>query len=343
VTEKETPKKVTRRDFIRDAAVLGGAVTGAGVLAGCGPEAPAATPEVITETVEVTKVVEKVVEKEVPVEVIKEVPVEVALQEAIGHIVIDPELCAGCSICMAVCSLSHNGAVSPELSGIQVMCFPREGAVVNSNVCQHCKGPECLYACPTGAIYIDEATGARVIDPEKCIGCRLCQEACPNKKSDPHYYGDGLSPIRYDAENNVCFKCDLCGGDPLCVKYCPFGALRASWIVAAVPFEGEIEIKLSGTAVDIVGGVSAPEPTVSVTPTGLVVDGVVKGGSGLHDWEAKIQAEVYDAAGTVLFTSEQVTGRGYYSTTPVPYKIEFATPEPAKVKKVILTITAEQV
>ncbi len=157
---------------------------------------------------------------------IKEVPME--LQEAAGHIVHDQQLCAGCRTCMAVCSLSHNGAVSPELSGIQVMWFPREGSVVDSNTCQQCKGPECRAICATVALYIDEKTGARVIDEKKCIGCRLCQEACPNKTRDPHYYGDGLSPIRYNAEKNVCFKCDLCGGDPQCVKFCPMKALSLS-------------------------------------------------------------------------------------------------------------------
>lgn len=210
--EKEAPRKLSRREFVKGAAVGTAAAAAAGALAGCGPAAtpiPTEAPPVATPTV---------------TEIIKEVPVE--LEEAIGHIVHDPELCAGCRTCMAVCSLSHSGAVSPELSGIQVLMFPRDGAVVDSNVCQQCQGPECLYACPVeGALYIDEATGARVIDPAKCIGCRLCQQACPNKKSDPYYYGDGLSPIRYDAENNVCFKCDLCGGDPLCVKFCPKNAL----------------------------------------------------------------------------------------------------------------------
>jgi Fe-S-cluster-containing hydrogenase component 2 len=209
VTEKETPKKVTRRDFIRDAAVLGGAVTGAGVLAGCGP-----TPEVITETVEV----EKVVEKEVPVEVIKEVPVEVIkevpaeLQQAVGYISYNPENCAGCRTCMAVCSLYHEGVVNPELARMQVIVPSIDIFEVEGYTCKQCEGPECLYACPTEAIHIDEVTGARVIDEEKCIGCRLCLEACPQYPN---------SPIRYDPEREICIKCDLCGGEPLCVKFCP--------------------------------------------------------------------------------------------------------------------------
>jgi Fe-S-cluster-containing hydrogenase component 2 len=215
VTEKETPKKVTRRDFIRDAAVLGGAVTGAGVLAGCGPEAPPPPPEVIKETVEVEKVVEKEVPVEVIKEVIKEVPVE--LQQAIGYIERDLETCAGCRTCEAVCTLSHDGVVSPALARTWIVDYILEGRRIEGYTCKQCQGPECLYACPVeGALYIDEATGARVIDPEKCIGCKLCLEACPQYPN---------TPIRYDAQREICVKCDLCGGDPLCVKYCPESSL----------------------------------------------------------------------------------------------------------------------
>jgi Fe-S-cluster-containing hydrogenase component 2 len=205
--EKETPKKVTRRDFLRDAAVVGGAVAGAGVLAGCGPEAPPPSPEVIKETVEVTKVVEK----EVPVEVIKEVPAE--LQQAIGHIVYNPGKCTGCRTCMTVCSLYHEGVVNPELARIQVIAPVLKIFEAEGYTCKQCEGPECLYACPVeGALHIDEATGARVIDEDKCIGCKQCIEACPQYPN---------TPIRYDAEREICIKCDLCGGDPLCVKFCP--------------------------------------------------------------------------------------------------------------------------
>jgi len=212
MTEKETPKKVTRRDFIRDAAVLGGAVTGAGVLASCGPGTPIATPEVIKETVEVTKVIEK----EVPVEVTVEVPLEVPIAApSKGHIVANPDNCGGCRTCEVVCSLYHEGVVNPELARIQVWPVGLDRYITEALTCKQCDGPECLLACPTGALHVDDATGARAIDEKKCIGCELCMEACP--ATPPR--------IRYNAEKNVYFKCDLCGGDPQCVKFCPCGGI----------------------------------------------------------------------------------------------------------------------
>jgi len=66
--EKEEPKKVSRREFVKEAAVGAAGVAAAGALASCAP-APAPTPEVIEKTVEV------------PVEVIKEVEVKPWLPE----------------------------------------------------------------------------------------------------------------------------------------------------------------------------------------------------------------------------------------------------------------------
>lgn len=57
-------------------------------------------------------------------------------------------------------------------------------------------------------MYLDQRTGAIVIDEEKCIRCLACLEACPFEAIQVSPSGEML-------------KCDLCGGDPVCVKYCP--------------------------------------------------------------------------------------------------------------------------
>jgi carbon-monoxide dehydrogenase iron sulfur subunit len=138
------------------------------------------------------------------------------IPEAMGHIVCNEERCAGCRTCEAVCSLSHEGVVSPVLARLEIISYPLEGWRIKSVTCKQCRGPDCLYVCPTKALYVDNVTGARVIDAGKCIGCKLCMEACPQYPN---------TPIRHDSKINVCFKCDLCGGEPLCVKFCPEAAL----------------------------------------------------------------------------------------------------------------------
>ena len=47
-------------------------------------------------------------------------------------------------------------------------------AVRNVRLCE--KDCLCLYVCPTGATDTENS----VIDPEKCIGCGACAEACPS-------------------------------------------------------------------------------------------------------------------------------------------------------------------
>lgn len=126
------------------------------------------------------------------------------------------DLCAGCRTCEAVCSLHKEGVVSPALSRISVSTRVLDGYVSVAYTCNQCAVAWCLSACPVGAIVVDGLTGAKVVDETKCTGCRSCVEACPFTPSR----------VAYNPAGGVCFKCDLCGGEPLCVEFCPMGALQ---------------------------------------------------------------------------------------------------------------------
>jgi Fe-S-cluster-containing hydrogenase component 2 len=136
----------------------------------------------------------------------------ITLRRAIGHVSYNPDKCAGCLTCMAVCSLYHEGNICLELARIQVFAPVLSIFEARGYTCKQCHSPECLRVCPVEALKIDEVTGARIIDEKKCSGCKLCIRACPQYPN---------SPIRYDASRNICVKCDLCGGEPQCVKFCP--------------------------------------------------------------------------------------------------------------------------
>ena len=92
-------------------------------------------------------------------------------------------------------------------------------------VCNQCENAYCANVCPTGAINRDEETGALEIDREKCVGCGLCGRYCP------------IDMAKVDPDLKKTVKCDLCGGDPLCVKVCPTGALEV--VFANVETKGE--------------------------------------------------------------------------------------------------------
>jgi phenylglyoxylate dehydrogenase beta subunit len=80
--------------------------------------------------------------------------------------------------------------------------------------CNQCSQPACAEICPSHAITRDDSDGVVRINEAKCVGCGLCTLACP--------YGG----IYYNDEANKSYKCDMCDGDPECVKVCPYGVLE---------------------------------------------------------------------------------------------------------------------
>ena len=132
-------------------------------------------------------------------------------------LVTDPTVCVGCRNCEIVCSLSHDDICRPALSRIHTQYLPTTTLSMlcaMPEVCRQCNMADCYLACEWDALVLDPKTGARVIDPEKCQGCGECFAACP------------WDMIVYNDTAEKYSKCDLCGGDPQCVKFCPANALK---------------------------------------------------------------------------------------------------------------------
>ena len=127
-------------------------------------------------------------------------------------LLLDPERCVGCRRCMVACSFAKGNEVNLTKSRIETLWIPQIWMNVPM-VCQHCVKPICADACPVNAISRNEQTGAAVIDPSLCIGCKMCMIVCP-------FGGPSL-----DLDTGLMIKCDLCDGDPECVKNCMHGAL----------------------------------------------------------------------------------------------------------------------
>ena len=126
------------------------------------------------------------------------------------RIQIDAEKCSGCRFCEMVCSFQHSGKFSPSLSRVTVIKEDKHGFDYPV-ICHHCNHCPPIDACPTGALSRNQLGMIR-LDVETCTKCGSCVNVCTFKalKMD-----DLSKPI----------VCDLCGGDPACVKRCPTGAM----------------------------------------------------------------------------------------------------------------------
>jgi Fe-S-cluster-containing hydrogenase component 2 len=71
-----------------------------------------------------------------------------------------------------------------------------------------------MNTCPAEAIFLEESTGAKILNEEKCIGCRMCMIAYP------------FGAISIDPLTKKVVKCDLCSGEPACAQWCPTGAIE---------------------------------------------------------------------------------------------------------------------
>ena len=136
-------------------------------------------------------------------------------------ILVDPLNCSGCRLCEIACSLKHEGNIWPEASRIRVFEFAP--GINIPHTCVQCHDYPCVRACPENALSIDEETGAVLVDVGKCTVCGECIKACP-----------GSIPRILATKHHVII-CDLCNGDPECVKVCREAGYNALKLIRNPP------------------------------------------------------------------------------------------------------------
>ena len=107
----------------------------------------------------------------------------------------------------------HEGRSNPAESRIIIITYPEAGIDVPIT-CQQCQQAPCIAACAMNAIHRDESTGAVIVNEDECTRCDLCITACP------------IGAIAINPITDKITMCDLCSGDPLCVKFCTVDALK---------------------------------------------------------------------------------------------------------------------
>src|SRR5512133_406867 len=151
------------------------------------------------------------------------------MTNAKGMILADPTRCVGCRRCELACTEFNDGKSQPSMARVKIARnynFGPEGARegfyrgdgefgnfrIVQETCKQCPHPvPCATACAQGAIAADPTTGARVVDASKCIGCGMCEGACP------------WQMIQVDKDTAKATKCTNCAQ---CAEACPTGALK---------------------------------------------------------------------------------------------------------------------
>jgi Fe-S-cluster-containing dehydrogenase component/CRP-like cAMP-binding protein len=185
--------------------------------------------------------------------------ISTGIVDGVNLLVIDMDLCIRCGNCSLACHKVH-GQSRLLRRGIHIERPIKPGNagsqhVLSPSVCMHCKDPECLTGCPTGAIFRD-LKGDVDINPETCIGCFDCATQCPYnaismvpRNLPPPARTAPLMRIKNvfrltapapaavgEADDMIAIKCNLCENTSLnpegakraaysCEENCPTGAL----------------------------------------------------------------------------------------------------------------------
>lgn len=132
---------------------------------------------------------------------------------------INPEKCTGCRICESICAFNKHEEFNPKRARIRIVKMERF-LLDLPVVCQQCPEPLCVAECPAGALTKGEDHLIHV-EEGLCTGCGYCMDACS-------FGGISIDPV-----SNVAILCDLCGGSPECVQWCPTHAIEMG--LAQVP------------------------------------------------------------------------------------------------------------
>ncbi len=164
---------------------------------------------------------------------------------------LNPTKCTACRACQVACKQWNKRGFVPTVNEGSYENPPRlsrdlwrrirfieesEGDGVKwlyrQEQCFHCTEATCVMVCPAPGALTHQSNGMVVIDQEKCIGCRHCEQTCP------------FEVPQYDPVGNKAWKCNFCqdrvmnGLQPACAATCPTGAVEFSWNRQALVAKG---------------------------------------------------------------------------------------------------------
>ena len=136
---------------------------------------------------------------------------------------IDHRKCIGCHACSVACKEEHQvplGVYRTWVKYVEKGEFPYTQRHFTVLRCNHCERAPCVAICPVTALY-KRSDGIVDFDPEVCIGCKACMQACP------------YDALYIDPNSNTAAKCNFCahrvekGLQPSCEVVCPTQAITS--------------------------------------------------------------------------------------------------------------------
>ncbi len=137
--------------------------------------------------------------------------------------VINNDTCIGCHACSTACKSENEvplGVQRTWVKSVETGQYPNVTRNFQVTRCNHCSNPPCVRICPVTAMY-QRDDGIVEFDPDACIGCKACMQACP------------YDAIYIDPDSGTAAKCHYCahkvdlGLEPACVVVCPEHAILA--------------------------------------------------------------------------------------------------------------------
>jgi Fe-S-cluster-containing dehydrogenase component len=142
-------------------------------------------------------------------------------------LVINLDRCVRCGNCVRACHSRHTytrldrrGPIFRRRAALESR---RHEHIMLPTSCRHCRDPECMIGCPTGAI--QRFADGDVDINDNCIGCENCARKCPYGNITMRPLAEKERPSPEITKRAI--KCNLCRGYGYsnCVHECPRGAI----------------------------------------------------------------------------------------------------------------------
>jgi molybdopterin-containing oxidoreductase family iron-sulfur binding subunit len=166
--------------------------------------------------------------------------------------VIDLRLCNGCKLCTTSCQAAHYLHADQTWIDVFTMTDAAGETYFMPRPCMMCEDPPCVPVCPVSANF-RTTEGLTLVDQSRCIGTRICMNACPYQARYFNWGAPRPAPRQPFPQEpawpvpqvrGTVGKCVFCaamlpaGKVPECVANCPMGVLYLGDLATDVAVNG---------------------------------------------------------------------------------------------------------